>query len=131
MKLLLYTHALIWHSDSSPQMSTTATTLLNDPANDLFLSMASAWEIAIKAGLKKRKLAVPYIPFMTTAMAVYQVSLLPVSVDDCTYYEQLPFPNPNHRDPFDRMIITHSFRNGLSIVGNDAAFDSYGVTRFW
>ena len=61
MKLLLDTHALIWHSDTSPQMSATATALLNDPANELFLSMASAWEIAIKVGLQKLPLSVTYI----------------------------------------------------------------------
>ena len=47
MKLLLDSHTLIWHSDASPKMSAAATSLLNDPANELFLSMASAWEIAI------------------------------------------------------------------------------------
>ena len=53
MKLLLDTHTFLWHADGDPRMSATATTLLVDPSNDLFLSMASVWEIAIKVGLKK------------------------------------------------------------------------------
>ena len=52
MKLLLDTHTLLWHADGSPQMSARATALLVDPANELFLSMASVWEVAIKVGLK-------------------------------------------------------------------------------
>jgi len=43
----------------------------------------------------------------------------------------LLLPNKHHRDPFDRMIIIHAQRNGLSLVGVDAAFDSYGLTRLW
>lgn len=46
-------------------------------------------------------------------------------------YEQLPFPNPQHRDPFDRMIIVQTLSNGLSVVGLDSAFDAYGITRLW
>ena len=131
MKLLLDTHSLIWHSDSSPLMSPKATKLLNDPANDLLLSMASVWEIAIKVGMRKLALSVPFVPFLARATTTYQVTVLPITIFDCIAYEQLSFPNPKHRDPFDRMIITHALRNGFSIVGNDAAFDAYGITRLW
>jgi PIN domain nuclease of toxin-antitoxin system len=57
--------------------------------------------------------------------------VLPISLEDCAAYEQLPFPNPQHRDPFDRMILTHALRNGLAVVGTDLAFDSYPITRLW
>ena len=43
----------------------------------------------------------------------------------------LPFPNSKHRDPFDRLIVTHAKRNGLAIVGADVNFDAYGVSRLW
>ena len=131
MNLLLDTHAFLWHADGSPQMSATATALVIDPANELFLSMASVWEIAIKVGLKKLTISAPYITFMTRAITGYGVSVLPVTFDDCAAYEQLPFPDKQHRDPFDRMIVTHALRDGLAIVGVDVAFDSYGVTRLW
>src|SRR5271154_621241 len=71
MKLLLDTHTFLWHSDGNPRMSTTATTLLVDPTNELFLSMASVWEIAIKVGLKKLNLSQPYAQFMSTAITGY------------------------------------------------------------
>ena len=131
MKLLLDTHTFLWHADASSQMSATATSLLVDPANELFLSMASVWEIAIKVGINKLTLSAPYATFMTRAITGYGVSLLPVTFDDCTAYEQLLFPDKRHRDPFDRMIITHALRDGLSIVGVDASFDAYGVPRLW
>jgi PIN domain nuclease of toxin-antitoxin system len=129
--LLLDTHAFLWHSEGNPQMSATSTGLLMDPANELFLSMASVWEIAIKVGLKKLTLSVSFAPFMTRALAGYGITVVPITLDDCAEYEQLAFPNPKHRDPFDRMIITHAKRNGLSIVGMDREFDAYGVTRLW
>jgi PIN domain nuclease of toxin-antitoxin system len=97
----------------------------------LFLSMATVWEIAIKAGLKKLTLSVSYAAFITRAITGYGLTVLPMTFDDCAAYEQLPFPDKQHRDPFDRMIVIHAVRNGLSVVGVDAAFDPYGITRLW
>jgi PIN domain nuclease of toxin-antitoxin system len=131
VRLLLDTHAFRWHADGNPQMSTNATALLIDPANELFLSIATVWEIAIKVGLKKLALSAPYVTFMTRAISGYELILLPMSLDDCAAYEQLPFPEKQHRDPFDRMIVIHALRNGLSLVSCDLAFDPYGVSRLW
>jgi PIN domain nuclease of toxin-antitoxin system len=131
VNLLLDTHAFLWHADGSPHMSNVATSLLIDPANALFLSMSSVWEIAIKVGLKKLTLSAPYVTFMTRAIGGYGLTVLPMTLEDCAAYEQLPFPNKQHRDPFDRMIIIHAIRSGMSLVSSDAAFDPYGVSRLW
>jgi PIN domain nuclease of toxin-antitoxin system len=131
VKLLLDTHTVLWHADASPRMSAAATALLVDPANELFLSTASVWEVAIKSGLKKLVLTGGYSGFMAKAITDYSLTVLPISFDDCVAFEQLPFPDPQHRDPFDRMIVIHAQRNGLSVVGADTAFDPYGVTRLW
>lgn len=131
MKLLLDTHTFLWHAEGDSRMSAAAIALLIDPANELFLSMASVWEIAIKAGLKKLTLSVPYAAFMTRAITGYGLTLLPMTFDDCAAYEQLPFPDKQHRDPFDRMIVIHAVRNGLSVVGVDASLDPYGISRLW
>ena len=93
--------------------------------------MASVWEIGVKVGLKKMGLSVPFATFLTTALGGYGLSVLSITTDDCIRYESLPFPDPQHRDPFDRMIVVHALRNGLSVVGVDAAFDPYGVPRLW
>ena len=74
MNLLLDTHAFLWHADGNPQMSAFATALLTDPANELFLSMASIWEIAISS---------------------YGVTVLPIVFEDCAEYQTLGFPLPN------------------------------------
>ncbi len=131
MNLLLDTHAFLWHADGDQRMSSHATALLSDSTNQLFLSVATLWEIAIKVGLGKLSLSGPYITFMTRAIAGYGLKILPITLEDCAEYEALPFPDPKHRDPFDRMIITHARRNGLSVVGIDATFDAYGVIRLW
>ena len=68
---------------------------------------------------------------MSQVLLTYKAVLLPIMEDDCIAYEQLPFPNPNHRDPFDRMIDVHANRHGLTLVSADASFDAYGVTRLW
>ncbi len=131
MNLLLDSHTLLWLMDGSPSLSATASAFIADPANQLHLSMASVWEIAIKVGLKKMGLSVPFATFLTTALGGYGLGVLPITTDDCVRYESLPFPDPQHRDPFDRMIVVHALRNRLSVVGVDAAFDAYGVTRLW
>ena len=131
MKLLLDTHTFLWQAEGSTKLSAAASALLMDPANDLYLGIESVWEIAIKVGTKKLSLSLPFMPFVSDAVQRYGILLMPISLDDCDAYRKLPFPNPKHRDPFDRMIITHALRNGFSLVGNDTAFDAYGVTRLW
>ena len=131
MNLLLDTHTLLWLMEGPTNLSATASALLADPANRLHMSMASVWEIGIKVGLKKLGLSVPFATFLDTAVNGYGLSVLPITADDCVRYEQLPFPDPQHRDPFDRMIITHALREGLSVVGVDVSFDAYGVARLW
>ena len=131
MKLLLDTHTFLWHATGDSKMSATATALLVDPTNELFLSMATVWEIAIKAGMGRLTLQGSYSSFMARAIAGYGLAVLPITVDDCAQYEALPFPLKEHRDPFDRIIITQAARLGLRIVGIDTLFDAYGVVRLW
>ena len=131
MKLLLDTHTFLWHADGSSKMSTAATALLADPANDLYLSMATAWEIAIKVGLGKLSLSCSYADYMTKAITGYGLTVLPITPDDCAHYAALPFPLRDHRDPFDRLIVVHATRNGANIVGADVNFDAYVLTRMW
>lgn len=131
MNLLLDSHTLLWLMEGKSNLSQEAMDLIADAENALHLSMASVWEIGIKVGLRKLSLSVSISTFFTTAITGYSLIVLPITVDDCVWYETLIFPDSGHRDPFDRMIVTHSQRNELSIVGIDTAFDSYGVNRLW
>jgi len=72
-------------------MSPSATALLIDPANELFLSMATEWEIAIKVGLKKLVLSSPYVSFMTQAITGYALTELSITFEDCAEYERASF----------------------------------------
>ena len=68
---------------------------------------------------------------MAKAITGYGLTVLPITIEDFAHYEALPFPLPKHRDPFDRMIITQTKRNGFPVVGADADFDAYGTNRLW
>jgi PIN domain nuclease of toxin-antitoxin system len=131
VNLLLDSHTLLWLMDDNSSLSATAVDLITAPANALYLSMASVWEIGIKCGLGKLVLSVPYATFLETAIAGYGLIVLPITLDDCVRYESLEFPDKLHRDPFDRMIVTHALREKLAIVGVDVSFDVYGVSRLW
>jgi len=131
MNLLIDTNAFLWYADGDPQLTSKAAQLITDPSNELFLSLASIWEIAIKSGIKKLKLPKNYSIYMADAIAALDLTVLPLSLDDCIAYERLPFPSKSHRDPFDRMIITQAVGNQLAVVGSDADFDAYGITRHW
>ena len=131
MNLLLDSHTLLWLMEGHPNLSQPAVEAITDPSNRLYLSMSSIWEIGIKSGLGKLGLAVPFSTFLDTAINGYGLIVLPIALDDCVRYQQLPFPDKLHRDPFDRMIVTHALRQSLTIVGADAAFDAYAIARLW
>lgn len=128
MRLLLDTHTLIWAMDDSTKLSGAATIALQDPANDLLLSAATVWELAIKIGLGKLTLSLPYRQWVQKAFADLQLTLLPVTVE---YAErQLSLPK-HHKDPFDRFLIAQSLVEGVPIICADPIFDSYGAIRLW
>jgi hypothetical protein len=77
------------------------TTALQDPANDLLLSAATVWELAIKIGLGKLTLSLPYRGWMAKAITDLDLTLLPITVEYAERQAGLP---PHHKDPFDRLI---------------------------
>ena len=95
MNLLIDSHTLLWLMQSNSNLSATATELLADPANQLYLSMASIWEIGIKSGSGKLGLSVPYEMFLDTAIKGYGLIVLPITTEDCVRYKELPFPDPS------------------------------------
>lgn len=128
MRLLLDTHALIWSADDPSKLSATALAAMRDPANDLLLSAATVWELAIKVGQGKLTLSMPYRAWMDTAIADLRLSLLPITVEYADRMSALP---PHHKDPFDRLIVAQALVTGIPIVGADGTFDHYGVVRVW
>ncbi len=128
MKLLVDSHALLWAADQPSQLSAAAAAALRDPANDLVVSAATVWELAIKVGLKKLTLTKPYREWMTQALADLDAVLLPITVEYADVQAHLP---THHRDPFDRLLIAQASVEHFPVVSHDAALDAYGVTRIW
>jgi len=128
MRLLLDTHSFLWFVAGSTSLSATARAHLEDPGNDLFLSVASLWEMAIKISLGKLSLDEPFDELIPQQLAASGIATLPVRFAHVAAVARLPF---HHRDPFDRMIIAQAQVDGLPVVGNDAEWGNYGIQRIW
>lgn len=128
MRLLIDTHTLIWSMDDPSKLSGSAAIALQDPTNELLLSAATIWEMAIKIGQGKLKLSLPYRMWMEKAIADLELATLPVTVQ---YAEQQASLPSHHKDPFDRLIIAQAIIERVQVVCDDAAFDAYGITRIW
>lgn len=130
MKLLLDTHTLLWYVLGLPRLSTTAQGLIIDPANEILISPASYWEIAIKVSIGKFLLHQSYEDFMDVCLNQYRFAILPIEPQHTARVAVLPFP-PTHKDPFDRLLVAQALVEKLPVVSADTAFDLYGVTRLW
>ncbi|NJO82757.1 MAG: type II toxin-antitoxin system VapC family toxin [Blastochloris sp.] len=128
MKLLLDTHSFIWFVEDNSSLSSHARTLIEEPANDVFLSMASVWEMAIKVSLSKLALSQPFDLFIPNQLLRNAITLLDITVSHTLRVATLPF---HHRDPFDRLLIAQSLVEGMPIIGSDSVFDAYGANRLW
>lgn len=128
MRLLLDTHAFIWLTSRTAEMSPSAWALLRDPDNALLVSIASIWEMGIKSNYGKLTLADPFSEFVRRGFAENNVDLLPISVDHVVRLERLP---RHHKDPFDRMIAAQALEENVPVVGRDRLLDEYGVDRRW
>jgi PIN domain nuclease of toxin-antitoxin system len=126
--LLLDTQAMLWFFWDDPQLSETAKALIEDPERRKLVSLASCWEIAIKAGLGKLKLGSSCHSFLHREIAANNFELLPISLGHAAHVETLV---PHHRDPFDRLLIAQSLLEGIPLVSTDVVFDRYGVSRLW
>jgi PIN domain nuclease of toxin-antitoxin system len=128
VKLLIDTHTLFWSVDDPSKVSAAAMAAMQDPANDRLLSAATIWELAIKVGLGKIALSMPYRQWMETAINDLKLDVLPITVEYADRQSTLP---PHHKDPFDRLMIAQALVDGIAVVSADVAFDPYGVTRLW
>lgn len=128
MRLLLDTHTLLWFGLDDRRLSVTARGLIEDPANEIAISPASYWEIAIKIGLRKYSLAEPFQSFFEQVIAEYGLQILPIEIRHTAVLTTLP---SHHRDPFDRLLIAQAIVEGIPVVSDDLQFDAYPITRLW
>ena len=122
MRLLLDSHALIWYVDQDQLVPPTAYATIANPANQLLVSAATVWEVAIKVGTGKLTLAGPYRPWMTKALSDLGATVLPITIEYADKQAGLSF---HHRDPFDRLLIATAQEHGLALLTPDPTFAKY------
>jgi len=127
MKALLDTHTFLWAIADEGKLSRRAQQIYTD-SNDLWLSVASLWEILIKVQAGKLLLPQPAGSYLVRKLSQNRIEVLPITLDHVLKTESLPF---HHRDPFDRVIIAQGIKEKWPIVTADPWFARYPVDAIW
>ena len=125
MRLLLDTHALLWALSAPSKLPVKTADALRAPGNDVFVSAASVWEIAIKTALGKLSADVDEIVRTSVDIGFEELA---VTFVHARRVHSLP---PRHRDPFDRMLVAQALEEGLTVVTHDAMLVAYGAPTLW
>jgi PIN domain nuclease of toxin-antitoxin system len=128
VKLLLDTHVFLWWNEGSPLLSKRVLELISDPANRLYLSVVSAWEIILKVSAGKLKLPSAAAVYIPARLAHYGIEALPLSLQHALAAETLPW---HHYDPFDRMLVAQGLAEQLPILTHDPQIRHYKVRTIW
>ncbi len=124
MRLLLDTHVLIWAAAGSPRLPAKAGELIDNMANEVFFSVASLWEVAIKSARGREDFDVDAAE-LRAALLANAYAELPIRGEHALHVAQLP---RLHRDPFDRLLVAQALCEGLTLVSGDALVASYSPT---
>lgn len=128
MRALLDTHVFLWWIIDDRRLPPYIRDVIADEGNELFLSSASCWEMAIKAKLGRLKLPVPPEKFIPDQMIANNISGLPIQLAHALHVYSLP---DHHRDPFDRMLAAQAQIERMPIVTNDSLLADYDVRILW
>jgi len=126
MRLLLDSHTLLWAEAGDPRLSARAKRLLAN--QHLWFSVASLWELAIKAQTRGLSLPESAARFVQRQVVLYHIELLPITVRHVAEFERLPL---HHRDPFDRMLIAQARSDHLTLLSADSLLRQYDVEVVW
>ncbi|MFK7942600.1 MAG: type II toxin-antitoxin system VapC family toxin [Paracoccaceae bacterium] len=128
MALLLDTHAFLWWGQGNVRMPVPIREVIEDPGAEVFVSAATAWEIATKHNLGKLPEAEGIARDISGNLAAHGFRELAITVEHAERAGRLPL---HHRDPFDRMLIAQAEVDGHTLISNETLFDRYGITRLW
>jgi len=128
VRLLLDTCTFLWIVGGSPEVSPRARQAFADPANEAFLSAASAWEIAVKHRLGRLPLPAPPDEFVPAQRVAHGIEPLPVDEEAALHVGKLP---DLHRDPFDRLLVAQAMVAGLVLLTPDEPIRQYPVRTLW
>ncbi len=126
MRLLLDTQVWVWMRSAPNRLTARARRLLTDGRNELILSAATPWEIAIKVAIGKLRLPCSVEEFVSTRSLATRVVPLPITQLHAIESAALPL---HHRDPFDRVLVAQARLEGVPLVTTDDAFAAYDVER--
>lgn len=127
MKYLIDTQVLIWIFGNKEKLPKKVLDIVINPSNEIFVSYASFWELAIKLGLNKIELPVDLNEFIEDVQA-NQINILPIELKHIIKVKDLPF---FHGDPFDRLIIAQSISEDLVLISSDEKFKYYKIKLLW
>lgn len=128
MNLLLDTHVFLWVIHTPDQVSEDVLRILADVQHQIWLSVASLWEISIKYGQGKLRLPEEPDRYLVRQRERAHIASLPISEAAVTHVHRLP---PIHRDPFDRLLIGQAICAGMTIATADADIRRYPVPTIW
>jgi PIN domain nuclease of toxin-antitoxin system len=128
MKLLLDTCTFLWITLDKPSLSIPARTMFNDPANEVFLSSVSAWEISVKYGLGRLPLPDTPEKFVTKQRILHGIEAMSLSEEEALHVPNLPL---HHKDPFDRLLVCQAILQGMTILTPDSLIRQYPVLSAW
>jgi PIN domain nuclease of toxin-antitoxin system len=128
MRALVDTHALLWAATGDRKLSARAKSTLASFTNDIFVSAASAWEIATKYRLGKLPHAEGLVADFGRVVERLGFHALPITME---HAQRAGLLAGEHRDPFDRMLIAQAQSENLPLISSERIFDAYGVRRIW
>lgn len=123
-QILVDTQIFLWAITDDSRLSQAHRNVYLDQASDLYLSLASVWEMLIKSGIGKLPIPSPAVEYIANQMRINRVNPLPVRMPHLKELEALP---PIHRDPFDRMLIAQVRAEGMPILSADPQMKKYCV----
>jgi len=128
MNILLDTHTFLWLKNTPEKVSEKVLNAYYDMNNNVFLSMASIWEMQIKYQLGKLELDLPLSTLIEEQCIYNDLQILPIETDHIFALADLPF---HHKDPFDRLLLVQSRLENLALASADTVFLNYKVNLFW
>jgi len=128
LRVLVDTHALLWAALDPEKLSPKARLLLSSLDTEVFVSAASAWEIATKVRIGKLPGAEAFAGDFTARIERLGFRGLPITLEHGQRAGLLPGA---HKDPFDRMLIAQAQAENIPLISNERTFDAYGIRRIW
>ena len=127
MQYLIDTHTFLWFTEGSSELSVKAKNLIKNKDNEIFISIASLWEISIKTATGKLEITGSY-DLIIEDIIENEMQILPINFAHTVIQNQLPF---HHRDPFDRIIASQAVVENMDLISVDTYFEDKEVKRIW